>query len=90
MIDDIEAEEYYFVGHANYEELGYKPEVNHKKLTHFIGVSQFSTDKLDEWCQKLEVNKKTIRCYNPLTLSSNLPALTKCNTFSFDSKVNGL
>ena len=90
MIDDIEAEEYYFVGHANYEELGYKPEVNHKKLTHFIGVSQFSTDKLDEWCQKLEVNKKTIRCYNPLTLESKEKVLHLVSAGRLDDKVNGL
>lgn len=70
MIDDVESTDNYyaFVGHANYEELGYQPEVNHPKLTHFIGVSQFSTDKLDEWCERLGVKIKAERCYNPLTL----------------------
>ena len=89
MIDDIEAEEYYFVGHANYEELGYQPEVNHKKLTHFIGVSQFSTDKLDEWCQRLGVNKKTIRCYNPLTLEPKEKVLRLVSAGRLDDKVKG-
>ena len=32
MIDDVEAKEYYFVSHANYEELGYKPPMITLKL----------------------------------------------------------
>ena len=68
MIDDVEAEEYIFVSHANYEELGYKPPIKHSKLTGFIGVSQFASDKLDEYGKKLGEIIKTIKCYNPLTL----------------------
>ena len=70
MIDDIESTENYyaFVGHANYEELGYKPPVDHPKLNHFIGVSQFSTDKLNEWLKILKKDYKAVKCYNPLTL----------------------
>lgn len=68
MIDDVEAEEYIFVSHANYEELGYKPPIEHPKLTGFIGVSQFATDKLNEYGKKLGLNIDTRKCYNPLTL----------------------
>ena len=70
MIDDvISTENYYaFVGHANYEELGYKPPVDHPKLNHFIGVSQFSTDKLNEWLKILKKDFKAVKSYNPLTL----------------------
>lgn len=68
MIDDVEAEEYIFVSHANYEELGYKPPIEHSKLTGFIGVSQFATDKLNEYGKKLGLNIDTRKCYNPLTL----------------------
>lgn len=68
MIDDVEAEEYIFVSHANYEELGYKPPIEHPKLTRFIGVSQFATDKLNEYGKKLGLNIDTRKCYNPLTL----------------------
>ena len=89
MIDDVEAEEYYFVGHANYEELGYKPQVDHKKLTHFIGVSQFSTDKLDEWCERLGVNTKAIRCYNPLTLETKEKLIHLVSACRLDDKVKG-
>jgi hypothetical protein len=68
MIDDVEAEEYIFVSHANYEELGYKPPIEHPKLTGFVGVSQFATDKLNEYGKKLGLNIDTRKCYNPLTL----------------------
>ena len=59
MIDDIEAEEYYFISHANYEELdrvhgGYKPPINNPKITNYIGVSQFATDKLDEYAEYIK------------------------------------
>ena len=59
-IDDIESTENYyaFVSHANYEEIGYKPPIEHPKLNHFIGVSQFATDKLDEYGEKLGLNIK--------------------------------
>lgn len=69
IIDVESTENYYaFVGHANYEELGYKPPVDNPKLNHFIGVSQFSTDKLDEWLVRLGRTEKTQKSYNPLTL----------------------
>lgn len=42
MIDEIEAKEYYFVCHANYEQIGYKPPIENKKITHYIAVSQFA------------------------------------------------
>ena len=68
MIDDIEANEYIFVSHANYEELGYTPPIDHPKLTGFMAVSQFATNKLDEYGKKIGLNIKTRKCYNPLTL----------------------
>lgn len=70
MIDDVESTENYyaFVSHANYEELGYKPPIEHPKLTHFIGVSQFAADKLEEYGEKLGLSFKAERCYDPMTL----------------------
>ena len=70
MIDDVESTENYyaFVSHANYEELGYKPPIEHPKLTHFIGVSQFAADKLEEYGKKLGLSFKAERCYDPMTL----------------------
>lgn len=68
MIEDVEAEEYTFVSHAIYQELGYKPPIENPKLTSYIGVSQFATDKLDEYGKKIGLNIKAIKCYDPLTL----------------------
>ena len=68
MIDDVEAKEYYFISHANYEELGYTPPIENKKLTNYVGVSKFSADKLDEFGKKIGKEIKTLPCYNPLTL----------------------
>lgn len=73
MIEDIEAEEIYFVSHANYEELhkvhgGYIPPIKHGKITNYIGVSQFATNKLEEYRKSIGSNIETKKCYNPLTL----------------------
>ena len=89
MINDVEANEYYFVSHANYEELGYKPPIEHPKLTHYIGVSQFASDKLCEYGKKLEKEIKTITCYNPLTLESREKVLHLVSACRLDDKVKG-
>ena len=68
MIDDVEADEYYFVSHAIYQEIGYHPPINNEKLTHYIGVSQYACDKLKEFAETIDKDIKPIRCYNPLTL----------------------
>jgi hypothetical protein len=94
MIDDIEADEYYFVSHANYEELhrvhgGYIPPINNPKLTHYIGVSQFATDKLDEYAKLINSPIKTKRCYNPLTLENNEKVKVIVSACRLDDKVKG-
>ena len=94
MIDDVEADEYYFVSHANYEELnrvhgGYKPPIDHPKLTHYIGVSQFSTDKLGEYGKKIGKEIKTVRCYNPLTLEPKEEVVHLVSACRLDDKVKG-
>ena len=89
MINDVEANEYYFVSHANYEELGYKPPIEHPKLTHYIGVSQFASDKLCEYGKKLEKEIKTITCYNPLTLELKEKVLHLVSACRLDDKVKG-
>lgn len=91
MLEDVESTENYyaFVSHANYEELGYKPPIEHPKLTHYIGVSQFATDKLDEYGKKLGLNIKSEKCYDPLTLEpvSKVPILV--SACRLDDKVKG-
>lgn len=89
MIEDVEAKEYWFVSHANYEELGYKPPIENDKLTNFLGVSHFSANKLDEYGKKLGKKIKTLPCYNPLTLEpkEEVPILT--SACRLDDKVKG-
>lgn len=91
MIDDVESTENYyaFVGHANYEELGYKPPVDHPKLNHFIGVSQFSTDKLNEWLKILGIKHKAEKCYNPLTLEKVKKPKIIVSACRLDDEVKG-
>lgn len=94
MINDIEAEEYYFVSHANYEELhrvhgGYIPPIKNDKLTHYIGVSQFATDKLDEYAEFIGSKIKTQRCYNPLTLEPKEKVLHLVSAGRLDDEVKG-
>lgn len=88
--DVISRENYYcFVSHAIYQELGYKPPIEHPKLNHYIGVSQFSSDKLDEYGEKLGLNIKTQKCYDPLTLEKvdKVPILV--SACRLDDKVKG-
>lgn len=89
MVDDVEAKEYYFISHANYEELGYKPPIENEKLTNYIGVSKFSATKLDEYGKKLGKEIKTIPCYNPLTLEPKEKVMHLVSACRLDDKVKG-
>lgn len=94
MIDDVDAEEYYFVSHANYEELhkvhgGCIPPIKNEKLTHYIGVSQFATDKLDEYAKSIGSKIKTQKCYNPLTLEPKQKVVRLASACRLDDKVKG-
>lgn len=94
-INDIEAEEYCFVSHANYEELhrtkgGYIPPIKNEKLTQFIGVSDFATKKLDEFAKEyLGKEIKTKICYNPLTLEPKEKVMHLVSAGRIDDKVKG-
>lgn len=88
--DIISTEDYYcFISHANYEELGYKPPIEHPKLNHYIGVSQFASDKLDEYGKKLGLNIKTKMCYDPLTLEKVKKVPILVSACRLDDKVKG-
>ena len=89
MIDDVEAKEYYFISHANYEELGYTPPIGNEKIKNFIGVSKFSANRLDEYGKKIGKNIKTIPCYNPLTLEPKEKILHLVSACRLDDKVKG-
>ena len=69
-IDNIEAEEYYYVNHANCELIGITPPILDERLTKFIGVSKFATIKLEEIAEKLGRKIKAETCYNPYTIEN--------------------
>lgn len=94
IINDVIANEYTFVSHANYEELhkvhgGYIPPIDNSKLTHYIGVSQFATDKLAEYGKKIGKPIKVMKCYNPLTLEPKEKVLHIVSAGRLDDKVKG-
>lgn len=88
--DIISTENYYcFISHANYEEIGYKPPIEHPKLTHYIGVSKFASDKLDEYGTRLGKHIKTKKCYDPLTLEEVKKVPILVSACRLDDKVKG-
>ena len=89
MIDDVQAKEYIFVCHANYEEIGYKPPIKHPKLNKIIGVSQFATDKANEYAEKLGLSIKAEKCYNPLTLEPKEKVMLLVSACRLDDVVKG-
>lgn len=91
MIDDVEAKEnfYAFVSHANFEELGYKPPIQHPKLTHFIGVSDFATKKIEGYGKMLGLDFKATRCYNPLTLEPKEKVIVIVSACRLNDPVKG-
>lgn len=67
-IDQIEADEHIFVCHAIYQELGYKPPIDHPKLSRIIGVSKYAKAQIEKQKEIQNVDKPVEWCYNPLTL----------------------
>lgn len=61
-IDNIEAERYYEIIHANYKDLGIHPNV-HGKINEYIGVSQSVCDVFTEL-----TGLPCTLCYNPITI----------------------
>lgn len=61
-IDKIEAERYYEIIHANYKDLGIRPNV-HDKIDEYIGVSQSVCDVFTEL-----TGLPCTLCYNPITI----------------------
>lgn len=67
MIEDVEAEEYIFVCHAIYQEVGYYPTI-HSKITKVIGVSLYSRDMIAKHIEQIGKEIEVECCYNPLTI----------------------
>lgn len=61
-IDNVQAEKYYEIIHANYKDLGISPNV-HPKIDEYIGVSQSVCDAFTEL-----TGLPCTLCYNPITI----------------------
>lgn len=91
MINDVESTENYyaFISHAIYQELGYKPPIEHPKLNHYIGVSKFARDKLNEYGEKIGLNIKAEYCYDPMTLENVEKVPILVSACRLDDKTKG-
>ena len=67
-IDQIQADEHIFVCHAIYQELGYKPPIEHPKIDKIVGVSKYAVSQIELQEKIQSVDKPVEMCYNPLTL----------------------
>lgn len=86
----IKAKQYYFVSHAIYQELGYKPPIEDKHLTNYLGVSKYSARKLKEWADQLGKEITPEVCYNPLTLEPKEKVVHLISAGRFEDKCKGV
>lgn len=89
MIDEVDAEKYYFVSHAIYQELGYKPPIDNPKLTDYIAVSEYSKSKLEEFGEKIDKKIEAKRVYNPLTLEPKEKVIRLISASRLDDRTKG-
>ena len=89
MIDDVEAKHYYFVSHAIWRELGYKPPIDNEKLTDYIGVSEYSKAELIRFAKSIDKDIEVIRSYNPLTLEPKEKVIKLVSASRMDDGTKG-
>ena len=88
-INQIEADEHIFVCHAIYQELGYKPPIDHPKLSRIIGVSKYAKAQVEKQKDIQDVDKPVELCYNPLTLEKPDNVVKLISACRLDDKVKG-
>lgn len=88
-INQIEADEHIFVCHAIYQELGYKPPIDHPKLSRIIGVSKYAKAQVEKQKDIQDVDKPVELCYNPLTLEKPGKVVRLISACRLDDKVKG-
>ena len=64
IIDNVVADEYYCIIHADFEHFKASPPPQHPKITKYIGVTQAVCDSFTKL-----TGKPCQRCYNPLTIT---------------------
>ena len=88
-INQIEADEHIFVCHAIYQELGYKPPIDHPKLSRIIGVSKYAKAQIERQKEIQNVDKPAEWCYNPLTLEKPDKVVRLISACRLEDKTKG-
>lgn len=88
-IDQVEADEYIFVCHAIYQELGYKPPIDHPKINKIVGVSKYAKSQIELQEKRQNVDKPVIYCYNPLTLEKPDKVLRVISASRLEDRTKG-
>lgn len=88
-IDRVMADEYIFVCHAIYQELGYRPPIEHSKIQKIVGVSDYAVSKIIEQEKLQGVDKPVERVYNPLTLEKPDKVVRLISASRLDDKTKG-
>lgn len=88
-IEQIEAKEHIFICHAIYQELGYKPPIDHPKITALLAVSKYAEEQLKLQEEMMGVNKPIIQCYNPLELEKPNKIVKLISACRLEDKTKG-
>lgn len=88
-IEQIQAKEHIFVCHAIYQELGYKPPIDHPKLTSILAVSKYAEDRVRKQEKDFGIDLPIIQCYNPLRLEFVDKVLKIISACRLDDKTKG-
>lgn len=88
-INQIEADEHIFVCHAIYQELGYKPPIDHPKITKLLAVSKYAEKRIREQEKIFGVNKPIVQCYNPLSLEPKEKVMRIVSACRLEDKTKG-
>ena len=88
-ISQIEADEHIFVCHAIYQELGYKPPIDHPKITKIVAVSKYAKSQIEKQQQVQNVHKPVVTCYNPLTIEPKGRFIRVVSASRLDDKTKG-
>lgn len=88
-IEQIEAKEHIFVCHAIYQELGYKPPIDHPKLTAIIAVSKYAQERIEKQEKDFGIDLPIIQCYNPIELEPKEKVLRIVSACRLEDKTKG-
>lgn len=87
--DQVEAEKKYFVSHANWDIIQYKPPVVGHNFDGYIGVSKFSQKKMNDYLSYVGRDRTCQMSYNPLVLEDVKPPVRIISAGRIEDKTKG-